>query len=300
MQYHQPVLLNKCLEGLNIKKNGVYVDATFGGGGHSSEILKHLGNNGKLFAFDQDEDAAANAPDDKRLIFIRHNFKYMANFLKYHQIESVNGILADLGVSSHHFDTPERGFSFGFEDSALDMRMNKDQDIDATYLINKTTEDQLSDILKKYGDIKNAKRIASAITESRKNKKITTTGQLTSILEPFIPKQRRNKFLAKVFQALRIEVNDEINSLQAFINQTKNWLEKDGRLVIISYHALEDRLVKNFIRSGNFEGKIEKDFYGNEIRPFEPVNTKVIVPDQDELIKNPRARSAKLRIAKKN
>lgn len=297
MAYHVPVLLRESIDGLDIKPNGVYVDLTFGGGGHSTEILKHL-SNGKLFAFDQDEEALANAIDDKRFTLIRGNFRFFRNFLRYHGIREVDGILADLGVSSHHFDSPERGFSFRFE-GPLDMRMNQKSKKSAKHVVNEYAADDLARVFTLYGELQNAKRLANAICQSRSGKQIETVEQLYELLKPMFPFNQQNKMLAQVFQAIRIEVNQEMFVLeQMLINATK-CLKKDGRLVIIAYHSLEDRLVKNYMRSGNFEGDVEKDFYGNVSSPYELVNRKVIVPSDEEIKINSRARSAKLRIGKK-
>jgi len=297
MAYHVPVLLRESIDGLEIKPNGVYVDLTFGGGGHSTEILKHL-SKGKLFAFDQDEEALANAIDDKRFTLIRGNFRFFRNFLRYHGIREVDGILADLGVSSHHFDSPERGFSFRFE-GPLDMRMNQKSRKSAKHVVNEYAADDLARVFTLYGELQNAKRLANAICQSRSGKQIETVEQLYELLKPMFPFNQQNKMLAQVFQAIRIEVNQEMFVLeQMLINATK-CLKKDGRLVIIAYHSLEDRLVKNYMRSGNFEGDVEKDFYGNVSSPYELVNRKVIVPSDEEIKINSRARSAKLRIGKK-
>lgn len=297
MAYHVPVLLRESIDGLDIKPNGIYVDLTFGGGGHSTEILKHL-SKGKLYAFDQDEEALANAIDDKRFTLIRSNFRFFRNFLKYHKIDTVDGILADLGVSSHHFDSPERGFSFRFE-GPLDMRMNQKQKISAKTVVNSYCPEDLAKVFTLYGELPNAKRLANAICQSREGKTIDTVEQLYELLKPMFPFKTENKMLAQVFQAIRIEVNQEMEVLkQMLVNATK-CLKKDGRLVVISYHSLEDRLVKNYFRSGNFEGDLDKDFYGNVTSPYEQVNRKVIVPSDEELKINSRARSAKLRIGKK-
>lgn len=298
--YHTPALLKESIHGLNINPQGIYVDATFGGGGHSGEIMSKLNENGRLIAFDQDADAEKNAFDDKRFTFIRHNFKYMIHFLDYHQIKQVNGILADLGVSFHQFDNSERGFSFGFSGAALDMRMNQDIETTAKDILNQYTADQLSGIFKNYGDVKMAGKIAGAIEKGRNEHKIEQMEDLLNILKPFLPKGREHKFLAKIFQALRIEVNDEMNSLKEFLLQAAGVIAPGGRLVVIAYHSAEDRLVKRFMQTGNFEGSVKKDFYGNVISPFHPVNKKVIMPDQEEINTNTRSRSAKLRIAEKN
>ena len=296
-QYHIPVLPDESIAGLNIHAGANVVDATFGGGGHSREILRHLGE-GRLFAFDQDKDAAGNSIKDNRLFFIRHNFRYLKNFLRFYNIEKVDAVFADLGVSSHDFDVPERGFSFRF-DGRLDMRMNQNSSLDAAEVVNQYTAEQLISIFRLYGEIKNAGRLVSEIVKSRALGIIETTSQLKEIVSKCAPRTLENKYLAQVFQALRIEVNDEMEALKEFLLATLDVLKVGGRLVVITYHSLEDRLCKNFIRSGNFEGKIEKDFYGNPIAPFKMVNRKVIQAGEVELKKNPRSRSAKLRIAEK-
>ena len=295
--YHIPVLLNESIEGLNIQEDGDYVDVTFGGGGHSREILKHLGN-GRLIAFDQDEDAARNAFDDPRFIFVRHNFKYIRNFLRYHNVDMVDGILADLGVSSHDFDVAERGFSFRFSGD-LDMRMNRDAKLTAADIVNKYEEEKLIRIFREYGEINNAYRLVKQIVASRQAIPIKTIDQFKTIVGSCVPKKNESKYLAKVFQALRIETNRELDVLKDFLQQSAELLKPGGRLVVITYHSLEDRLVKNFIKSGNFEGKQEKDFYGNVSSILTAVNRKIIVPDDEEIERNPRARSAKLRVAEK-
>ena len=296
--YHTPALLQQSIEGLNIKPDGVYVDVTFGGGGHSNEILKHLNNNGKLIAFDQDLDALENAINDKRLILVYSNFRYLKNFLQFHGIKKVDGILADLGVSSHHFDDAERGFSFRF-DGDLDMRMNKNAKLRASDILNSYSEEKLSDIFYLYGEMRNSRSIARTIVKARANEPIKSIFQFVEILKPFFNREQEKKDMARVFQALRIEVNNEMKVLKEMLNQSQDVLNENGRLVIITYHSLEDRLVKNFVRSGNFEGKIEKDFFGNVLNTFKSINNKVIVPDDNEIRNNPRARSAKLRIAER-
>lgn len=296
-KYHIPVLLNKCIDGLNINPDGIYVDVTFGGGGHSKEILKKL-DTGHLFAFDQDAAAAKNVIDDSRFTFIAHNFRFIKNFLKYYKNETVNGILADLGVSSRHLDDPERGFSFRFE-SELDMRMNQKAEKSAKDILNQYSHEELSAIFKNYGEIRNAWNLAKKICDFRQTKEITNSGELLELIRSMAPKRRENKFFAQVFQALRIEVNKELDVLKKFLQQTPDLLTSGGRLVVITYHSLEDRIVKNFIKSGNFEGRQEKDFYGNIIAPFKAINNKVIVPTEDEIRQNTRARSAKLRIAER-
>jgi 16S rRNA (cytosine1402-N4)-methyltransferase len=295
--YHQPVLLEESISGLNIDPNGIYVDATFGGGGHSKEIYRKL-NKGKLIAFDQDKDAENNVGEDEKIIFVRHNFRYMKNFLKYLGFTQINGILADLGVSSHHFNTPDRGFSFRFS-APLDMRMNQNHSLTARYIINRYHPANLFKIFKEYGEIKSPRRIVDTIIKEREKKEINTTDELTYILDPLIPERSRNKMLARIFQALRIEVNQEIANLKIFLSQSAEMLKDRGRLVVISYHSLEDRLVKNFMKTGRFSGTPEKDFYGNILKPLKTINSKVITPSEKEISENNRARSAKLRIAEK-
>lgn len=297
MGYHTPVLLKESVEGLQIKPDGIYVDVTFGGGGHSKEIIKHL-DTGKLVAFDQDDDAQDNLIDDKRFVFVNHNFRFLKNFLKYHKLEKIDGLLADLGVSSHHFDNPDRGFSFRFE-GELDMRMNQSATVSAKEVVNEYEEEKLAKVFWEYGELKNSRKLAKAVAEQRKTKKIETIKEFTDILMPYLPKHAEHKFLAKVFQALRIEVNREIEFLKDMLLQTIDTIKPGGRLVVITYHSLEDRIVKNFIRDGQFEGEVEKDFYGNKNVPFKAVNRKVIVPDEAEIEINNRARSAKLRIAER-
>ncbi len=296
--YHIPALLAETIEGLSIKPNGIYVDVTFGGGGHSREVLKQLGEKGQLFGFDQDEDALQNVIDDERFTFVRSNFRYLSNFLKYHGVEKVDGILADLGVSFHHFDEAERGFSFRFE-GKLDMRMNTRSPLTAEKVINEYSEEQLADVFYLYGEMHNSRRIASAIVRARSTEQIESIEQFLEVLKPFFPREREKKEMAKVFQALRIEVNKEMQVLQELLSQSVETLNENGRLVVLTYHSLEDRLVKNFIRSGNFEGKLEKDFFGNVLSPLKAVNNKVIVASDEEVARNPRSRSAKLRIAEK-
>jgi len=296
--YHIPALLSETISGLNIKPDGIYVDVTFGGGGHSREILARLGENGKLIAFDQDEDAVKNALNDPRFIFVRSNFKYLKNFLRYHNIEKVDGILADLGVSSHHFDEAERGFSFRF-DGELDMRMNKKSTLTAAKVLNTYSEQQLADIFYLYGELRNARRIASTVVRAREKEKFDRILPFVEIMKPFYGKDREKKDMARIFQALRIEVNRELEVLKSLLNQSLELLNENGRLVVLTYHSLEDRLVKNFIRSGNIEGNIEKDFFGNVLAPLKAVNNKVITASETEIAENPRARSAKLRIGTK-
>lgn len=294
--YHTPALLNECIDGLDIKPDGTYVDVTFGGGGHSRAIVQNLSANGHLYGFDQDMDAYANRIDDPRFTFVHSNFAFLSNFMRYHGVEGVDGILADLGVSFHHFDDKERGFSFRF-DGNLDMRMNQDSKRDAKAILQEYSEEQLANILYLYGELKQSRRMAAAIVKARNKTPLTTVQQLLDMVRPFIKPQHEKKELAQVFQALRIEVNDEISVLKALLTQSLKVLKPGGRLVIITYHSLEDRLVKNFFRSGNVEGKMEKDFFGRVDTPFKLVNNKVIVPSDEEVGRNPRSRSAKLRIA---
>ncbi len=296
--YHNPVLLHKSIEGLNIRPDGIYVDATFGGGGHARAILQQLGTNGRLVAFDQDPEAEANKPNDERLIFVNQNFRYLKNFLRLYGMLPVDGILADLGVSSHQFDVAERGFSTRF-DGPLDMRMGKHQSLTAANVVNTYSEDELNRIFRLYGEIKNSRCMARLICAQREEKTFETTFELEAAVGKCIPPTRTNKMLAMLFQAIRIEVNQELEVLKAFMEQTADVLKPGGRLVVISYHSLEDRLVKNFIKTGNFEGKIKKDFFGNNLVDFKPVVNKAIVPDDAEIAQNSRARSAKLRIAEK-
>lgn len=298
MTYHNPVLLKECIEGLNIKADGVYVDVTFGGGGHSRKILEHLGEKGKLIAFDQDKEAQLNLPDDKRVIFVNQNFMYLQNFLRMHGITKVDGILADLGVSSHQFDTGERGFSIRYE-GALDMRMNQQAELTAAKVVNEYEGYLLSKIFRLYGEIENFRKLSDLIVSARALGPIETTLQLKELITTIAPKHAEHKYFARVFQALRIEVNKELEVLEEFLKQTLTVLNPGGRLVVISYHSLEDRLVKNYIKTGNIEGKIEKDFFGKITKHFEQVNKKLIVPDEKEIEENNRARSAKLRIAEK-
>jgi len=297
MAYHTPVLLKESIDGLNIKPDGIYVDVTFGGGGHSREIIKHL-KTGKLIAFDQDNDAQQNLIDDKRFLFVNHNFRFLKNFLKYYKIEKVDGVLADLGLSSHHIDQPERGFSFRY-DGKLDMRMNQSAKLSAHEIVNTYSEQQLSKIFWEYGELDNGRKLAKAIITGRQVSEIKDIKALVDVLTPFLPKHAEHKFLAKVFQALRIEVNREMDFLKDMLGQTIDVIKPQGRLVVITYHSLEDRLVKNFIKSGLFEGEAEKDFFGNTKTPFVAVNRKIIVPTDKEIEENNRARSAKLRIAER-
>ncbi len=297
MEYHNPVLLQASVNGLNIKPDGVYVDVTFGGGGHSKEILKQLGSNGKLFAFDQDEDALANALPDERFVLINENFRYIKRFLRFHNIKSVDGILADLGVSSHQFDVAERGFSTRF-DAELDMRMSQKNDLNAYKVVNEYDNANLIRVFLDYGELKNAPAIARVIIEARELSPIKNTEQLKVVLSRFLPAHKSHKILAQMYQAVRIEVNQEMDVLKEFLEQTLEILKPSGRLSVISYHSLEDRLVKRYIKNGLFEGEPERDFFGNFSVPFKTIG-KLIVPDAAEIKINNRARSAKLRIAEK-
>lgn len=290
-------MLSESVDGLNIRPGGIYVDVTFGGGGHSEEILKRL-KGGRLIAFDQDEDVQANRIDDERLILLNNNFRYLKNFLKYHQALPVDGIIADLGVSSHQFDVAERGFSTRF-DAGLDMRMNKKQNFSAAVILNEYKAQQLAAIFRQYGELANAALLANKIVAYREQKQILTTADLKEAVSSLIDRRNEEKFLARVFQALRIETNSELDALKEFLMQSLMVLKVSGRLVVISYHSLEDRLVKNFMRAGNFDGDIEKDFFGNVSTPFELINRKPITPGEKEILENKRARSAKLRIAEK-
>ena len=296
--YHKPVMLQECIDGLNIKPDGIYVDVTFGGGGHSREILRHLGPKGRLLAFDQDADAQKNLPKDDRLTFIDQNFRYLKNNCRLQGAISADGILADLGVSSHQFDQPERGFSIRF-DADLDMRMDQAGSLTAKDVVNNYTEDQLHRIFGIYGEIKNAKSLARKLVTFRLNQGIQTVADLKAAIGSLIPKGKENKYLAQVFQALRIEVNQELEALKEFLEQSVDLLKSQGRLVVMSYHSLEDRLVKNFIAKGKFHGEVEKDFFGNQIKPLESITRKAIVASEMEVKENNRARSAKLRIAVK-
>ncbi len=296
--YHVPVLLKQSVDGMNIRPDGTYVDVTFGGGGHSREILSRLGEGGRLLGFDQDEDAEGNIPADKHFTFVRSNFRYLHNFLRYHGIEEIDALLADLGVSSHHFDDSERGFSFRF-DGALDMRMNKRAGMTAADVVNNYEEERLADIFYLYGELKNSRKLASVLVKARATKRIATIGEFLEVVKPLFGREREKKELAKVFQALRIEVNREMEALKEMLQAATEALKPGGRLVVITYHSLEDRLVKNLMKTGNMEGKAEKDFFGNVQTPYRPVNNKVIVADEEEVARNPRSRSAKLRIAEK-
>lgn len=297
MEYHNPVLLKETVDGLNIKEDGVYVDVTFGGGGHSKEILNRLGENGKLYAFDQDQDALENAIDDPRFQLINQNFRHIKKFLRFYGVKKVDGILGDFGVSSHQFDVAERGFSLRFE-ADLDMRMNQEDEISAFHVVNEYGENELRSILSLYGEVRNAKAIAAQIIEARAEAPIKTTEELRVALKRFLPNHREHKILAQIYQAIRIEVNQEIEVLKEFLLQTQEMLDEGGRISLISYHSLEDRLVKRFIRNGLFEGEPEKDFYGRVEVPFKKVG-KLIIPSNEEIKINNRARSAKLRIAER-
>ncbi|MBP3845065.1 MAG: 16S rRNA (cytosine(1402)-N(4))-methyltransferase RsmH [Prevotella sp.] len=296
--YHVPVLLQESIDGLDIKPDGIYVDVTFGGGGHSKEILSRLGKKGHLYSFDQDADAEQNIVNDERFTFVRSNFRYIRNWMRYYGVEEIDGLLADLGVSSHHFDDETRGFSFRF-DSPLDMRMNKRAGKTAADILNDYEEERLADIFYLYGELKNARRLASAIVTSRQQKRIDTTGDLMTVTEKLLRSEKEKKDLAKLFQALRIEVNHEMDALRDMLNGACLLLKKGGRLSVITYHSLEDRMVKNVMKAGNTEGKIEHDFFGRISSPLRLINNKVITPDENELQNNPRSRSAKLRIAEK-
>ena len=304
--YHIPVLLNESIEGLNLQKGGIYVDVTMGGGGHTLEILNRMDKDATLFSFDQDLDAYQNMlqshsndiAQDERFVFVRSNFRYLKNWMRYHGVEQIDGLLADLGVSSHHFDDENRGFSFRF-DSPLDMRMNKSATQTAADVVNNYSEEALADVFYLYGELKNARRIASLLVKQRAQTEIKTTQQLITVLEPLFKREREKKDLAKLFQALRIEVNGEMQALKEMLNSATQLLKKGGRLSIITYHSLEDRIVKNMMKAGNVEGKVEQDFYGRIHTPFKLINNKVIVPSEEEQEQNPRSRSAKLRIAEK-
>jgi 16S rRNA (cytosine1402-N4)-methyltransferase len=297
MEYHNPVLLHESVDGLNIKPDGIYVDVTFGGGGHSKEILSRLGPNGKLFAFDQDEDALANALPDERFVLINENFRFIKRFLRFYGVKSVDGILGDLGVSSHQFDVAERGFSTRF-DAELDMRMSQKNDLNAYKVVNEYDEANLRRVFLDYGELKNASVLANTIVQAREERPIKTTDELKEVLAKHLPERVRNKILAQIYQAIRIEVNQEMDVLKEFLEQSLEILNPGGRLSIISYHSLEDRLVKRFMKNGMFEGEPERDFFGNFSVPFKTIG-KLIVPSKEETKVNNRARSAKLRIAEK-
>lgn len=296
--YHVPVLLNESIEGLNIKPKGIYVDVTFGGGGHSRRIMECLGDEGRLYAFDQDEDAAKNVIEDSRFTLIQQNFRYMKNFITLYCGGKVDGILADLGVSSHQFDTPEKGFSTRYN-GRLDMRMNKNAAVDAANVVNTYDLHSLAKLFSRYGELKNAMNIANAIVMNRDIAAIETTDDLKAAVSRCLPKGSENKVLAQIFQALRIEVNEEMKVLELFLNQCADVLKPGGRLVVLSYHSLEDRLVKNFMKTGNADGVLEKDFFGNQLTPYKLVTNKPVVPSDDEINVNSRARSAKLRVAER-
>lgn len=296
--YHVPVLLDESINGLNLHPDGVYIDVTFGGGGHSREILRRLPQGSRLFSFDQDADAERNIVDDDRFTFVRSNFRYLKNWMRYYGEEGIDGLLADLGVSSHHFDDESRGFSFRF-DSPLDMRMNKRAGKTAADIVNEYEEEALADIFYLYGELRNARRIAAAIVKARSDQKIETTTDFIHVVEPFFKREREKKDMAKLFQALRIEVNHEMDALKEMLKAATEILKPGGRLSVITYHSLEDRIVKNVMKTGNPEGKVVQDFYGRIESPFRLINNKVIIPDQEEQERNPRSRSAKLRIAEK-
>ncbi|MDB2317224.1 16S rRNA (cytosine(1402)-N(4))-methyltransferase RsmH [Flavobacteriales bacterium] len=296
-KYHDPVLLDECLEGLNLRTEGIYVDVTFGGGGHSRAIVSKL-DEGHLYAFDQDDDALENEMDDDRFTLINANFRDLKNSLRMYGVKEIDGLLADLGVSSHQFDVPDRGFSTRF-DADLDMRMDQNSDLNAAKILNAYEQDELRNILKNYGELKRPGTIARVIYEAKEDRPIETVQQLKALLKPFAPKMQENKFFAQVFQALRIEVNDELNALKEMLTQAQEILKPGGRLVVISYHSLEDRLVKNLIQKGNFEGELEQDFYGNKLLSFKKISRKPILPTEQEIQRNNRARSAKLRVAEK-
>lgn len=296
-QFHSPVLLNEVIQGLKISPKGVYIDATFGGGGHSKAILAMLNKEGRLLSFDQDEDTYENKINDSRFEFISANFNHLSQYLKYYGIESVDGVLADFGVSSHHFDVASRGFSIR-KKGRLDMRMNQNQKLDAHYIINNYEEEDLNNLFFKYGEVRNSKKISKQILSTREKRDINTTSDLVELLKPLMPFRYQKKFLAQIFQAIRIEVNNEIEVLKSFLEQATKSLKTGGRIVCISYHSLEDRCVKRYIQFGNFEGKDEKDFYGNSLRVLKKVG-RVVVPSEKEIKINKRARSAKMRIAEK-
>ena len=296
--YHVPVLLQESIDGLNIKPDGIYVDVTFGGGGHSREILNRLGKNGHLYSFDQDEDAEKNILNDDRFTFVRSNFRYLHNWMRYYNVAHIDGLLADLGVSSHHFDDETRGFSFRF-DAPLDMRMNNRSGVTAAEILNTYSEEMLADIFYIYGELKNARKIASAIVKARSYKNIEKTGDLMQETEKLFLREREKKEIAKLFQALRIEVNHEMDALKEMLNGAKEILNEGGRLSVITYHSLEDRIVKNMMKAGNVEGRVTQDFYGRTEAPFRLISNRVITPSEEEQERNPRSRSAKLRIAEK-
>lgn len=296
--YHVPVMLNQSVDGLSVRKGGVYVDVTFGGGGHSREILQRMDSDGRLFGFDQDGDAAANVPQDGRFTFVLSNFRYIENWMDYYGISGVDGVLADLGVSSHHFDDVKRGFSFR-HDAELDMRMNRKSHLTAAEVLNTYDEERLAFVLHTFGELKNARQIARAVIKRRNTAPFARISDLLELLQPFVGRDREKKDMAKAFQALRMEVNDETGALCRMLEGAISLLVPGGRLVVLTYHSIEDRIVKNYIRSGNAAGKVEQDFYGNRLVPLRAVNNKVIVPAEEEIERNPRSRSAKLRIAEK-
>ena len=298
LTYHVPVLLKESIDGLNVTPQGTYVDVTFGGGGHSREILHRLGDGGRLYSFDQDADAEQNVVGDKRFTFVRSNFRYLHNFLHYYGVEQIDGLLADLGVSSHHFDDSERGFSFR-SDGPLDMRMNKRGGRTAADVVNTYDEEQLADVFYLYGELHNSRQIAAAVVRARNAGAIDTISSFLEAVKPCFGRDREKKDLARAFQALRIEVNEEMEALKEMLSAAVKALKPGGRLAVITYHSLEDRLVKNLMKAGNFEGRCEKDFYGNTCAPLVQVNRKVTVPTEEEVRRNPRSRSAKLRIAEK-
>lgn len=296
--YHVPVLLRQTVDGLNLRSGGVYADMTFGGGGHSREILARL-DGGRLYGFDQDADAERNVPQgDGRFTFVRSNFRYLANWMRYYGEEALDGVMADLGVSSHHFDDEKRGFSFRFE-APLDMRMNRRAGMTAADVVNRYDEERLARIFYLYGELKNSRRLAAALVRARATAPVVTVEQLVALVQPLLGPDRQKKEMAKIFQALRIEVNHEMDALEEMLKAAVALLRPGGRLVVLTYHSLEDRMVKNFMRSGNAEGKVEQDFFGNRLAPLRPVTNKVIVPDAQEQVENPRSRSAKLRVAEK-
>lgn len=297
--YHVPVLLKQSVDGMAVRPDGIYVDVTFGGGGHSREILLRLGAEGHLYSFDQDADAERNIPDaDGRFTFVRSNFRYLTNWMRYYGVDGVDGILADLGVSSHHFDDETRGFSFRF-DAPLDMRMNGRAGLTAADVVNRYDEESLARLFYLYGEMKNSRRLAAAIVRGRADRPVVTVADFVELVRPLTGREREKKDMAKVFQALRIEVNHEMDALREMLDAAVRVLRPGGRLVVLTYHSLEDRMVKNYMKSGNAEGKVEQDFYGNRLAPLRPVNNKVVVPDEAEQAANPRSRSAKLRVAEK-
>jgi 16S rRNA (cytosine1402-N4)-methyltransferase len=294
--YHIPAMLQECIDGLQISPSGTYVDVTFGGGGHSRAIMKQLGEGGRLFSFDQDLDAYANRIEDPRFTFVHSNFRYLTNFMRFHKVDKVDGILGDLGVSFHHFDEAERGFSFR-ADAPLDMRMNRSARVDAAQVVNTYTEEQLLRIMADYGDMRRPMPIVRAILKARDNKPVMTTGQLLDVIRPLINPKQEKKELAQIFQALRIEVNGEMDALKRFLESTLEVLRPGGRLVVLTYHSLEDRMVKNFIKTGNTEGIVDKDFFGKVNTPWRQITKGAVAPSQEEIDRNPRSRSAKLRVA---